>query len=62
MENDHFKISLADVGGIGIELCQPVEGNSIYRDFLDISGEGLYHLELVVDDVVEAAQALNKHG
>ena len=32
------------VGGFEIELIQPLEGDSIYRDFLKDNGEGVQHL------------------
>jgi hypothetical protein len=46
-----------------VELLQPVEGESVYRDFLNEHGEGLHHLGHVrVDDLDEAVQALEKAG
>ncbi len=56
------KIALAQVGAVQLELCQPVEGDSIYRDFLMEHGEGLHHLNFLVDDVDEAAEILAKEG
>ena len=56
------KIAVAQVGGIELELCQPVAGNSIYQDFLTEHGEGLHHLNFLVDDVDETAEILAKEG
>jgi 4-hydroxyphenylpyruvate dioxygenase-like putative hemolysin len=56
------KIALAQVGVVQLELCQPVEGDSIYRDFLMEHGEGLHHLNFLVDDVDETAEILAKEG
>ena len=56
------RIAITDVGGVQLELCQPVEGESIYRDFLDEHGEGLHHLNFVIDDVDETAEILAKQG
>jgi len=36
-------ISLSYVGDLQLELIQPVEGNSIYTEFLDQHGPGLHH-------------------
>jgi hypothetical protein len=42
------------VGGIFIELIQPVTGNNIYRDFLKENGEGVHHLGWHIVDSLEA--------
>ena len=56
------KIALAQVGAVQLELVQPVEGDSIYQDFLTEHGEGLHHLKFLVDDVVETAGILAEEG
>jgi catechol 2,3-dioxygenase-like lactoylglutathione lyase family enzyme len=56
------KIALAQAGGVQLELVQPVEGPSIYRDWLEEHGEGLHHLNFLVDDVDEAARTLAEQG
>ncbi len=46
-----------------LELLQPVEGQGIYRDFLNEHGEGIHHLGHVrVDNMDEAIDALGKAG
>lgn len=39
-----FVNALADLPGFMWELIQPLEGKSIYTDFLETNGEGLHHL------------------
>ncbi|HWR91975.1 MAG TPA: VOC family protein, partial [Desulfobacterales bacterium] len=56
------KIALAQVGGVQLELVQPVEGPSIYRDWLKEHGEGLHHMNFLVDDVDEACRILSVQG
>jgi len=56
------KIALAQVGDVQLELVQPVEGPSIYRDWLDEVGEGLHHINFLVDDVDEAVEMLAMEG
>ena len=56
------KIAVAQVGAVQLELCQPVEGDSIYRDFLMEHGEGLHHVNFLVDDVDETAEMLAEEG
>ena len=56
------RIVVTDVGGVQLELCQPVEGDSIYQDFLDEHGEGLHHVNFLVYNVDETAEILVKQG
>ena len=56
------KIALAQVGDVQLELVQPVDGDSIYQDWLDAHGEGLHHLNFLVDDVDEAEAILAREG
>jgi len=56
------KIALTQVGAVELELCQPVDGDSIYQDFLMEYGEGLHHMNFKVDDVDEIAEILAKEG
>jgi catechol 2,3-dioxygenase-like lactoylglutathione lyase family enzyme len=50
------------IGPIQIQLCQPGEGKSPYKDFLEKKGEGVYHLGFVVDDVDRSEAELKKLG
>lgn len=56
------RVAVTDVGGVQLELCQPVEGESIYRDFLNEHGEGLHHINFFVDDVDKTSEILVKQG
>jgi hypothetical protein len=56
------KIAIAQVGGVQLELIQPIDGNSIYSDHLVKRGEGLHHIQLLVDDVHEATEILTREG
>jgi catechol 2,3-dioxygenase-like lactoylglutathione lyase family enzyme len=56
------KIAVAQVGGVELELCQSIVGNSIYQDFLIEHGEGLHHLFFLVDDADRTAEILAKEG
>jgi catechol 2,3-dioxygenase-like lactoylglutathione lyase family enzyme len=56
------KIAQAQVGAVQLELYQPIEGDSIYGDFLKERGEGLHHISCFVDNVDETAAELEKEG
>ena len=49
---------------IDFEILQPVEGPSIYKEFLDQKGEGLHHVAVVApsEDVDAALSDFKKNG
>jgi Glyoxalase/Bleomycin resistance protein/Dioxygenase superfamily len=49
---------------IDFEILQPLEGPSIYREFLDQRGEGLHHVAVVnsADNVEAALAGFKKEG
>ena len=50
------------VGPIVVELLQPDEGPSIYKEWLDEHGEGLHHLCFGADDVPATLAELSDPG
>lgn len=48
------------LGGIEIELIQPLDENSIYAEFLKQHGEGLHHLQAEVEDHEEFFSTMNE--
>jgi catechol 2,3-dioxygenase-like lactoylglutathione lyase family enzyme len=56
------KIALVQVGGVQLELVQPVDGPSIYRDWLEEHGEGIHHMNFLVDDLDEVSAVLTNEG
>ena len=58
-----FRVALAMVGTMQLELIQPVEGDSTFGDFLNAHGDGIHHLgHDRVDNLDEAVQTLEKDG
>jgi 4-hydroxyphenylpyruvate dioxygenase-like putative hemolysin len=52
---------LAKVGPVFLELLQPLEEPSFWRDFLETKGEGVQHLAFLVDDIdAEEARLVEK--
>ena len=39
------------IGNLQLQLAQPGEGKTIYKDFLETSGEGVFHIGFEVNDV-----------
>ena len=58
----NVKIKVVQIGPIQIQLIQPGEGKSLYKDFLAKKGEGVYHLGFVVDHVDDSEAGLKKLG
>jgi hypothetical protein len=44
------------VGNMGFEFLQPLEGPSIYREWLDEHGEGLHHIAVMLHDLDESTE------
>lgn len=57
-----MEIRVAQVGQVELELIQPLEGESIYKEFLEKKGEGLHHLSFFVHDIDEEEARLTKQG
>ena len=57
-----LKIKFAQCGPIQLQLIQPGEGESLYKDFLEKKGEGVYHIGFVVDDITQADSEVEKLG
>jgi methylmalonyl-CoA/ethylmalonyl-CoA epimerase len=61
--NYSMKLAIAYVGNMQIELIQPLEGESIYAEFIKERGDGLHHIRLGnVKNVTEFIQSLTDNG
>ncbi|MDP6043475.1 MAG: VOC family protein [Dehalococcoidales bacterium] len=55
-------VKATKIGPIGIELIQPVSGESPPKRILESRGEGIYHIAFVVDDIEEATSIMMEAG
>ena len=46
-----LQIRVAQIGPVSLQIIQPSEGRTIYGDFLENRGEGVFHLGFRVDDI-----------
>jgi methylmalonyl-CoA/ethylmalonyl-CoA epimerase len=61
-EKVRFKQAFVQLGGVEVELIQPLEGRSGYRDFLDQTGGGIHHVLFEVTDIDPVIRELAKSG
>jgi methylmalonyl-CoA/ethylmalonyl-CoA epimerase len=55
-------IKCAQVGPVQLQLVQPGEGRSIYKEFLEKNGDGVFHLGFVVPDIGRAEAEVKDKG
>ena len=63
-EPRHYRIRLgfARTGSTQIELIEPLDGQSIWSDFLENNGPGLHHFRIIVTKFEETVAALEAAG
>jgi methylmalonyl-CoA/ethylmalonyl-CoA epimerase len=60
--NYHIRIGQASIGGISLELIQPLDGDTVHKDFLDEHGEGVQHLNFRLQGLDEAMEKMSSAG
>jgi len=56
------KLAFFRMGSLSLELIEPVDGPSTWREFLDRHGEGIHHIAFLVEDMDEAVRFLEGKG
>jgi len=56
------RLAHAYIGDLELELVQPVEGDSVYQDWIDEHGEGIHHLKFLCEDIDETSRLLTEQG
>ena len=56
------RMAFAELGSIELELIQPLEGESIWSDFLKQRGEGIHHIRFNTANTRPLIQYLAEHG
>lgn len=56
------KFCFVDLGNIELELIQPLEGETVWQDFLDESGDGLHHIKFSVPRIEPAIEYMKQQG
>ncbi len=50
------------IGDLQLQLAQPGEGRTIYKDFLESHGEGVFHIGFEVADIAAMDKQLTNEG
>jgi hypothetical protein len=56
------RVAMGQMGPLGIELLQPVEGETVHKELLEKTGEGIGHIAYTVDDLEEETAKLVEKG
>jgi methylmalonyl-CoA/ethylmalonyl-CoA epimerase len=61
--SDHeYIVAVTWVGGVQMELMQPVSGYSIYNEYLESNRSGFQHAKIYFDDCQKALEDLKRKG
>jgi methylmalonyl-CoA/ethylmalonyl-CoA epimerase len=53
---------LGKMGNTMLQLCQPLDGDSPWKQFLNTHGEGVHHIGCMVDDIEKQETLLREKG
>jgi methylmalonyl-CoA/ethylmalonyl-CoA epimerase len=56
------RMAFTQLGPVELELIQPLQGESIWADFLNEHGEGIHHIRFNVFDIESVFSYLAEHG
>ena len=56
------RVALGKMGPLGIELLQPLQGETVHKELLEKTGEGIGHIAYTVDDLEEETAKLVAKG
>jgi len=56
------RMAFTELGPVELELIQPLEGKSIWADFLREHGEGIHHIRFNVKEIEPVQEYLAGHG
>jgi methylmalonyl-CoA/ethylmalonyl-CoA epimerase len=49
-----MKVALSNIGHMRVELIQPLEGETVYKEFVEKHGYGVHHLGILTDNMKES--------
>lgn len=56
------RVAMGWVGGLGVELLQPLEGETVHKELLEKTGEGIGHIAYTVEDLEKETAEMAEKG
>jgi len=57
-----MRVALANAGNMRIELIEPLEGDTVYKEFVDKHGYGVHHLGVLTENMTESIKQAEDAG
>ena len=57
-----MRVALANVGPMRIELIEPLEGDTVYSEFVEKHGYGVHHVGVLTEDMAAALNQAKQAG
>ncbi len=57
-----MRVALSHIGNLRIELIEPLEGDTVYTEFVKKHGCGIHHLSVITDNMAEALTKAEEAG
>lgn len=57
-----MRVALANAGNMRIELIEPLEGDTVYKEFVDKHGYGVHHLGVLTENMAESIKQAEDAG
>jgi catechol 2,3-dioxygenase-like lactoylglutathione lyase family enzyme len=57
-----MKVALSYIGSMRIELIEPLEGDTVYKEFIEKHGYGIHHLGILTEDMQKSIKEAKEAG
>ena len=57
-----MRVALSNIGPLRIELIEPLEGDTVYSEFVEQHGYGVHHLVVLTDNMSESLEEAHRAG
>ncbi len=57
-----MRVALANVGPMRIELIEPLEGDTVYSEFVEKHGYGVHHVGVLIEEMATALEQAEEAG
>ena len=57
-----MRVALANIGQLRIELIEPLEGDTVYQEFVEKHGYGVHHLGVLVENMEQSLRDAEAAG